>query len=111
MRSRTAYYWSGPKYQPMGSKQKFSLLMGKFFPNNGQIWGILSSYLGKVLLQGKFSLKKGKEIIYLIVGNHLLIFGEKVPKKKKFPFPFLSVCQHRKEVCNSRDATIGIQQD
>jgi len=44
--------------------------------------------LGKVLLQGKFSLKKGKKIIYLIVGNQLLIFGEKVPKKKNFPFHF-----------------------
>jgi len=35
-----------------------------------------------------FSLKKGKKIIYLIVGNQLLIFWEKVPKKKNFPFHF-----------------------
>jgi len=46
--------------------------------------------LGKVLLECKFSLKKERKIIYLIVGNQLLIFGEKVPKKR-IPFPFFSV--------------------
>jgi len=45
----------------------------------GKILGILSSYLGKVLPQVKFSPKKGKKIFHLYVGNQLLIFGEKVP--------------------------------
>jgi len=54
---------------------------------------ILSSYLGKVLLTGKFSLKKGEKIINLIVGNQLLIFEEKVPKEKKIYLSiFISVC-------------------
>ena len=55
--------------------------MGKSGEFSPHIWG-------KFYFKGKFSLKKGKKIIYLIVGNQLLIFGEKVPKKKNFPFHF-----------------------
>jgi len=53
---------------------------------------------GKVLLKGKFSLKKGKKIIHLIVGNQLLIFGEKVPKKKNFPFHFYQCIDEAREI-------------
>jgi len=62
----------------------------------GKSGEFLSSYLGKVLLKGKFSLKKGK--------NNLPHSGEPAPhiwgkgsQEKKFPFPFLSVYKQRRQ--------------